>query len=68
GGVKFSAATAIRAFLTRGRRIYAAGPVRTVRGRQQLLLSPLHRLGHGRYTLTLRRGRRVLSRRTVTLL
>jgi Glycine rich protein len=66
GVVKFTAATADRATISRRGIVFATGVrVTTAPGRAQLVLSDSRPLTRGRYTLTIRRrrGRRLLTRR-----
>jgi hypothetical protein len=56
-----------RATLSRSGKVYAVGRTRHVAGGTSLSLSFSHRLTAGRYTLTLRRGRRIVAEEQVTI-
>jgi Collagen triple helix repeat (20 copies) len=56
-----------RATLSRSGKVYAAGTTRHVAGGTSVTLSSSRRLRAGRYTLTLRHGRRIVAEEQVTI-
>jgi hypothetical protein len=70
GPVSFTTGSSARATLSRRSHTYAAGTVRRVHGRQQVVLTASGDLAPGRYTLTITRGSgksRTTTRQTITI-
>jgi hypothetical protein len=66
GPVKFTVTgRAARATLARDGNVYAVGTMAVGSNGGEAILSPRRHLRAGRYTMTLRRGRRIVGRRTV---
>jgi hypothetical protein len=70
GPVSFTTGSSARATLSRRSHTYAAGTVRRVHGRQQVVLTASGALAPGRYTLTITRGSgksRTTTQQTITI-